>query len=727
MKFKQKITIMLVLTAIIPQIIGLGLSLSRSIGMLKENTLKQTLDAAIVEAERISQYYLINQRIVRQYAYTPIMKDMDWEIINPYLNNEIIRPEVTFEKMILSRPNGTYFLTDDIGNSNFEGLQTVDNNSPTGTLLKLKKEEYWKRTLGGSANVDVVFVDDPVISSIDGKIHQIIASSIINKDEDLLGMIGGSIDFELISNEMAKSKETLSKKIKGDFEYFIISRKATYLYHQDKEMMIHKSGDELVKPTIHDQKGFDDFMFEIITGKTDWKLYTDPDTGQNKYVFYAHVDSIDGSFVIIIPTDFINKEIMTSLKTQIILLVLILVLVVLAGTILGGTMSKSISNASKMVWNISQGDGDLTQRLDVSSRDEIGDMGKNFNHFLNTMEKLVFEIHNQTDTLRDIGVNLNDNSSETATSVNEMTSNINSIESLISRQYTSLGGTRNAINDISKYLNILTSDINDQAQTINTSSASIENMVSIIQGEEESMKLLDQYFSDLHTQAEQGNTQVQIASEQINTVSALSESLQEANRTIAEITDQTSLLAMNAAIEAAHAGDAGRGFSVVADEIRKLSVSSAEQSNKISSNLNNILKAISESVDSSSVASVAFNKMSVMVEQVRALQIEIKKSVDEQSIESRQILNDLNGMKQITLDVAKSSEKMKIGEDAIYTEIESLTQISDEVKNSVKELILGTNEINRAMTNIQEISEDNSENIDEVSTLVGRFKITNNC
>lgn len=711
------------MTAIIPQLLGLAVSTRRSIKILRENTLTQAMNAAVVEADRISQYYAIKQQVVRQYAFTPIIQSMEWEDIKPYLESELLRPEVTFEQFIISNPDGTYYLSGEEGNPNFNGLQTTANHSDNAELLNLKEMEYWKQTLGGRTNTEKVFVDDPIMNPSDSSIRQVISSTIFTDEGKLLGMIGADTDFSLVTEQMSLTKENLEKEIGGEFEYFFISLKGNYLFHEDQDVMFREEGDKLIRESINSQKGFEDFIFDILSGKTGWKLYTDPDLDEKKYVFYAHIDSIDGSLIIKMPLDFIRQEIVTGLYGQIIILVIMIIIASVIGAILGGTMSKPLSNASEMVWNISKGDGDLTQRLKSSDKDEIGEMGKNFNHFLMMMEQLVLQIGAQLDQLREAGSNLSVNTIETASSVNEMTSNIKSIKGMIDNQYSSLNETRSSVDDISSNLEELNNHISTQAATITQSSTSIEKMVNSIKGEVQSMKELDNYFEQLKKNSDHGNTQVDIATKQIDQVSKLSESLQEANSTISDIASQTSLLAMNAAIEAAHAGEAGRGFSVVADEIRKLAEISAEQSGKIGADLDNILMAIKDSVESSKVASEAFDQVAKMVDQVRSLQLELKREVDKQDSESQQILEALNNMNQTTRNVVNETDKIRTSEESIHSDLEKLIEISSQVNESVQELTYGTVEINKAMQNIQGYSKENTNSIEEVSSLVGRFKV----
>lgn len=399
-------------------------------------------------------------------------------------------------------------------------------------------------------------------------------------------------------------------------------------------------------------------------------------------------------------------------------------LIILFSFIAGNALYRIIHSARTKIHNVAHGEGDLTQRLEVHTKDEMGEIVSDVNHLLEKLDAVIGEISHETGGLGETGEVLSVNTTQTAAAVNQMASNIHSIEGQIDHQYQSISGTEDAIREIARNLNELSESINSQAATISQSSASIEEMVASIHSEHRAMNRLDDYFKKLKELSLTGNSQATENAERITQVSRQSESLLEANTLISEIADQTALLAMNAAIEAAHAGEAGRGFSVVADEIGKLAERSSEQSLRINQDLNVILGSIQESVQTSIQASEAYDRMTEMIDEVRQLQIQLKMAIEEQSTGGQEILESLEMMKNITEAVVNGSENMKMGEQAINQELENLSHISDEVNQSVKELSVGTNEINRAIHNIQEISTDNRDSIKLVQGLVSRFKVT---
>jgi methyl-accepting chemotaxis protein len=167
--------------------------------------------------------------------------------------------------------------------------------------------------------------------------------------------------------------------------------------------------------------------------------------------------------------------------------------------------------------------------------------------------------------------------------------------------------------------------------------------------------------------------------EEIKRIQKQSTNLQNANKTIFEITAQTNILAMNAAIEAAHAGEAGKGFAVVAGEIRKLAELSSKESEGISAEIRKMEKGIAQitSVSNETVKSMdtIFTKIKTMDDSFA----QVNNAVEEQASGGSQILNALQNIKSVTLQVRDGAETIHKQSGKIYEGMETLQQVSQNV------------------------------------------------
>ena len=240
------------------------------------------------------------------------------------------------------------------------------------------------------------------------------------------------------------------------------------------------------------------------------------------------------------------------------------------------------------------------------------------------------------------------------------------------------------IGEISKNIERLHDLIGDQSASVIESSATIQEMVANIASIARVLERNAANVDRLLEVSRQGKDRITEVAGLIASIASESMSLLETNTVIQGIAGRTNLLAMNAAIEAAHAGAYGQGFAVVADEIRKLATSAAEQSKQISG----LLKKVKTSIDgvgrSSVVATESFQEILAVVETVRAQDSEIQSAMQEQSEGGGQVLDGLERINQITGEVRTSSDQMLAGSREILTEMKRLSEITETINRSMK-------------------------------------------
>ena len=223
-------------------------------------------------------------------------------------------------------------------------------------------------------------------------------------------------------------------------------------------------------------------------------------------------------------------------------------------------------------------------------------------------------------------------------------------------------------------ISALTNESTDVVQSVSIASSSIEQMVASIVSITDVLNTNAQTVSNLHSSATDGQADIAEIAKLIKTVTTHSDSLVAASSTIQQIANQTNLLAMNAAIEAAHAGSYGLGFAVVADEIRKLAEHSSKEAKTISVSLKDIKKLIDQTELSSHKVQSGFVKVVDLSDQVKAEGSSIKNAVEEQNSGGSQLLEALSQIQRLTDIVNKDSKDLLASSNMVLTEITNLNE-----------------------------------------------------
>ena len=368
-------------------------------------------------------------------------------------------------------------------------------------------------------------------------------------------------------------------------------------------------------------------------------------------------------------------------------------------------------------------DWDLTRRLHLHRRDEIGTLGEYFNLTFEKFRKLLVGIKGKTVVLSDTGEELTSHMTVTRKEIDGINSNIQIMRGQVLSQADKVNATAKSMEQIISGMNELNEHITVQAESVARSSSAIEEMLANVQSVTQTLVKNASNISSLAESSEAGRVEVQKVSTDIQEIAQESESLLQINSVMQTISSQTNLLAMNAAIEAAHAGESGKGFAVVADEIRKLAENSGKQSKTISTVLKKIKTMIDTITKSTGIVQERFGAIEQDVETVSNQETQIRNAMEEQGEGSRQILEAVNQLNSVTDLVRKASAEMTAESKAVMNQSNDLKMITAEVAGSMDEMTQSEDEISNSITRVQEISMENKENIDTLSEEIGRFKV----
>ena len=373
------------------------------------------------------------------------------------------------------------------------------------------------------------------------------------------------------------------------------------------------------------------------------------------------------------------------------------------------------------ILDLAEGSADLTRRLNFHSFKEMNSITEGFNKFTDKIHNTVRDIKTSKLHLEAVGQQLGNSSYETVHSINQISSHIQKLRDEMKKQSGSVTETASSVNEITSNIQSLERMIQSQAAEVTQASASVEEMLANIAAVTNSMDKMMVLFDNLSSEMQIGNERQSDVNQRIIEIEQQSKMLHEANVVIASIAEQTNMLAMNAAIEAAHAGDAGRGFSVVADEIRKLSETSSEQSRNIGTQLTKIHTAIENMVSVSEESSQIFSSVSQQIQDTNTLVVQIQSAMTEQSSGSQQIATALHAMNNSTIEVKKASTEMTTGNKLIFDEVQKLQVAVEQMDSSMNSMNDEARKIFERGQILSEISERMEETIKDISVRIEQF------
>jgi methyl-accepting chemotaxis protein len=367
---------------------------------------------------------------------------------------------------------------------------------------------------------------------------------------------------------------------------------------------------------------------------------------------------------------------------------------------------------------------DMTVRARTTGNDEIAGLGRNLDNTLNVIAEFIRSVKKAVTEADELKDGLASGSAESASAVNEISHNIDSIRAEFDRLNGSVEQSSTAVRDIDAKVKSLSENISSQSRIIGESAMSVEEMDSSIQQ-------VAQLSSDRRVAAESlvqvildGGEKINATNSIIDSVTAEVDDILEIIEIINAVAEQTNLLSMNAAIESAHAGEAGKGFAVVAEEIRKLAESTSDNASQIDRLLKSITGKIREAVSASRAGADSFDTISRDVGLFRDAMNDIFENMQTLTQGSQSIVETTQKLSEITGFVTESAETIATNTDQINSAMGDAANMSSSIVNGIREIDTGAKEILTAVTDISRLSDENRERMEALSELVSRFRVT---
>lgn len=607
--------------------------------------------------------------------------------------------------------------TEAANNENVLGFFIVDTAGrlylPDGKTVDVSNEKWFKDTEGGTKNV----YSEPIMSVVYNQMISTIAVPILDHDQHILGIlqiVGNAAYF----SEICLPLVNLEGKTGG---VYILGENGVNVANANYDLV--KSQYSVIEMAKRDPKlkGLGETLKRVLNEQSGTGIYEL--NGVSYLAGYAKMQTTGWTVIVHVAQEEYYSVMTSFLLKGFGLGFAIIAIGVLIVFLITRTITKPINQTVDALRNIAEGEGDLTVRLPIQGNDELTQMAAYFNKTIEKIRSSVKKVSNNTLDMNRLGTSLSSNMTETASAINQISSNIEGVKQQVLNQSASVTETSATMEEIIRTIEQLNTSIETQATSVTQSSASIEEMVANIASISEQLHKTNTTIENLREKSVDGKNRATDANNFIKQIVEKSDELSEAASVIQKIASQTNLLAMNAAIEAAHAGDSGKGFAVVADEIRKLAEESSTQGRQIANMIKETLQIIENVSEAGYSTEKSYAEFYELTSEIAEAEQGIVLAMQEQDRGNREVLETIKTITDVTSEVKGGSAEMLSGGRTVASEMHKLDELTRRITDSMNEMASGVVQINNAVQEVQEMAHQNKNAIDSLNNEVGQFKV----
>jgi methyl-accepting chemotaxis protein len=529
-----------------------------------------------------------------------------------------------------------------------------------------------------------IIITEPYIDSETKRLVFTVAKTSETSKGEFNGVVAADVFLDVLDSIVSV------RKITEDGESYLLEAKGVYLTNKDKE--------KIVNSNFFDDLGKDFAREQVLTGKGN-VFFSDKD--------YLAVSPLKGTDWFIVSKGSLAVLDKSSISSIFAVIIVVMISAIAISTFFAGVISKRISSAKKTIDTISK--GDISLRLNEIHNDEISDISKHLNKFLNVLSNFVHSVdegvlvlNKSSADLSSVSGKLVQSSTSTAQQTSLVTSSadtmVNNIDSIVTGiEHASLNAKEaaNTANVMSTNINTVAAAIEEMGSSINHIALSAEETSGI---------------------AEQASKKATFATDAMGKLGVAAKEIGQVTDIIKKIADKTNLLALNATIEAASAGDAGKGFAVVAGEIKELANQSAQSADDIANKIEGIQKETQSAIEIIHAVSEIIHKINESIDI-------ITRHVEQQTKASNEIASNAAQAGTGAKKVAGSVQEMATGITGISQNVNEIFNEAKEVSKSINSINQITNEAQQDMDIIRNSSESLSAVSAELKNILSKFRI----
>lgn len=644
------------------------------------------------------------QEIVKSSKATGTLLSTNADIVN-YLcsnssGNKSVLPLTVSQYLseALMSGNGLY---ENIFIAGTDGKILLDGISGTSIGTDINGMDFFEAAKKGTQALSKVMV-----SPVTGRPVVVVGTPAFLGGETI-GITAVAIEFDVLT------KPVIQSKIGSSGFTFIINKEGVVLAHLDKDLVM--------KMNLPQQEGSLGELGRRMTQEAQG-IGTYTDNGSEKIVSFRQIP--DSEFVIAsaVEAQEVYAPIKSLLSKSIIIGITALVLALASALVLARNLTTPVKKLATAVQKAAK--GDFTYQLNINRNDELGELTYDFQTMQSEIKNMIEHITSASQYVADTSQGLSSNTQEATKSTDQVATAIEQIAAGSEEQSQNATDTLKITEQVIQAIDQIATGAQDQSKNVVTTSTMVADMASKIQTMAEGMLTVKDFSEQNGQAATEGGKIVQMTvngmvsvknattdtATKINELGEQSQKIGDIIQVIDEIAEQTNLLALNAAIEAARAGEQGKGFAVVADEVRKLAERSSKATKEIADLITDMQRGTKLAVESMQVGSKEVENGVNLAQKAGESLYRIVDGVKKAGIKVHEIMELID-------DVLHSSQE-------VTEAVNNVASITEENSAATQEMAASSEQVNISMQNVAGISEENAASSEEVSESAKNLKIS---